>query len=179
MNPADKSSARQRRRLIARGLLSALATAAVMVALYYLLPLGRVSDHSIVAALVAVVAVLVTMIGWQVRAILVSKEPAIRATQSLAATTPTYLLSFAAIYYILSQTDPASFTEALSRTDGIYLTVTIFTTVGFGDISAQSETARLVVTAQMLLNLVVLGLGIKVILGAVTRARSGSTATGG
>ena len=35
----------------------------------------------------------------------------------------------------------------------LYFTVTIFSTVGFGDISAKAEAARLVVTAQMFLDL--------------------------
>ena len=50
--------------------------------------------------------------------------------------------------------------------------MTIFATVGFGDISAQTESARLFVTAQMLLDLVILGLGLQVILGAVKRGKA-------
>jgi voltage-gated potassium channel Kch len=83
-----------------------------------------------------------------------------------------FLLLFAATYCVLSLDDPATFTEPLSRSDAIYFAVTIFATVGFGDISAQTETARLVVTTQMLLDLVVLGLGIQVILGAVKRGKA-------
>ena len=79
---------------------------------------------------------------------------------------------FASTYVLLSRSDPATFTEPLSRSDALYFTVTIFATVGFGDISAQTETARLVVTTQMLLDLVVLGLGIQVILGAVKRGKA-------
>jgi hypothetical protein len=49
---------------------------------------------------------------------------------------------------------PANFsTHALTRTDALYFTVTVFSTVGFGDITAASQSARLVVTAQMLLDL--------------------------
>ena len=87
-------------------------------------------------------------------------------------TTPLFLLFFASSYYILSADDAATFTESLSRSDALYLTVTIFATVGFGDISAQTESARLFVTAQMLLDLVVLGLGLQVILGAVKRGKA-------
>ena len=86
--------------------------------------------------------------------------------------TPLFLLFFASTYLLLSRNDPTTFTEPLSRSDALYLTVTIFATVGFGDISAQVETARLVVTVQMLLDLVVLGLGIQVILGAVKRGKA-------
>lgn len=165
-------TARRRRWLIARGLLRALATTVVLVALYYVLPLNRLSEGNVVVVLVIGVALLAIMIAWQVRAIERSDYPGIRAVQSLASTTPFFLLLFASTYYILSLGDPAMFTEPLTRTDSLYLTVTIFATVGFGDISAQAETARLVVTAQMLLDLVVLGLGIQVILGAVKRSRA-------
>ena len=44
-------------------------------------------------------------------------------------------------------------------------------TVGFGDIIAKTEAARLVVTGQMIADLVVIGLGLKVIVGAVKRGR--------
>ena len=165
-------TARKRRWLIARGLLRALATAVVMVALYYVLPLDRRSDSYVFVELVIGVALLVGMIGWQVRAIIGSDYPAVRAVQALASTTPLFLLLFASTYFILGLDDATMFTEPLTRSDSLYFTVTIFATVGFGDISAQTETARLVVTAQMLLDLVVLGLGIQVILGAVKRGKA-------
>jgi voltage-gated potassium channel len=159
---------------MARGLLRAAATAAVMVALYYLLPLDRRSDTYVFLELVIGVGLFVGMIAWQVEAIVRSQYPAIRATQALASATALFLLLFASTYFILSIDDPATFTERLSRSDALYFTVTIFSTVGFGDISAQQETARLVVVTQMLLDLVILGLGIQVILGAVRRGRAPS-----
>ena len=94
---------------------------------------------------------------------------------------PLFILLFATAYYLMGRADAKDFTEALSRTDALYLTVTIFSTVGFGDISPQTETARLVVAGQMILDLIVLGVGIKIILGAVQRskARSASGSAGG
>ena len=49
----------------------------------------------------------------------------------------------------------------------MYFTVTVFSTVGFGDITAKTDLARTLVTVQMLVNLVVIGLVAKVIFGAV------------
>jgi voltage-gated potassium channel len=43
--------------------------------------------------------------------------------------------------------------------------------VGFGDITAKSETARVVLTIQMLADLALLGAGLRVLLGAVQRGR--------
>jgi hypothetical protein len=165
-------TARRRRWLIARGLLRALVTAVVMVALYYVLPLDRRSDAAVFVVLVVGVALLAGMIAWQARAIVRSDYPGIRAVQALASTTPLFLLLFASAYFVLSLDDAAMFTEPLTRSDSLYFTVTIFSTVGFGDISAKAETTRLVVTAQMLLDLVVLGLGIQVILGAVKQSKA-------
>ena len=68
--------------------------------------------------------------------------------------------------------DPSNFNVyPLTRTDSLYFTVTVFATVGFGDITATSQTGRLLVTAQMILDLIVLGLGIRVFLGAVQRGQ--------
>ena len=58
-----------------------------------------------------------------------------------------------------------------TRTDALYFTVTVFSTVGFGDIVAVSQPARLVVTVQMLLDLLALGLVVRAFVGAVQFAR--------
>jgi len=172
MTTADSLTPRRRRWLLARGLVRAFASAVVMVVAYYTLPLDGLSNFSVVAELSVGVILLVGVVTWQVGAIERAKYPAIRATQSLAVTAPFFLLLFAAGYYILSADNAETFTEGLSRSDAIYLTVTIFATVGFGDISAQTEIARLLVTAQMLLDLVLLGAGIQVIVAAVKRGKA-------
>jgi voltage-gated potassium channel len=76
----------------------------------------------------------------------------------------------------MSQTDAANFSvPGLTRTDALYFTVTVFATVGFGDITAASQSARALVTAQMILDLIVLGAVIRVFIGAVRLARQGPT----
>jgi voltage-gated potassium channel len=77
----------------------------------------------------------------------------------------------------MAQSDLSNFNlHPLTRTDALYFTVTVFATVGFGDIVATTQVARLVVTVQMVLDLGVLGLGIHVFLGAVQRGRQHYTA---
>jgi len=63
----------------------------------------------------------------------------------------------------------ASFGEPLTHTDALYFTVTVFTTVGFGDITAHTEAARLLVTFQMITDVIVIGLGIQAIIEAARR----------
>ena len=79
---------------------------------------------------------------------------------------------------MLAALPAANFGEHLSHTDGLYFTVTVFSTVGFGDITAKTETARLVVTGQMIADLIILGVAIKIIVGAVKRGRQRQTVPG-
>src|SRR6266567_149949 len=134
-----------RRRLIAVALLRSLAVAVALV-------------------------VLLAVSALQVRSIIGATYPAVRAIGALATTVPVFLLLFAATYYLMAKTSPASFSDHLTRTDALYFTVTTFSTVGYGDITAVSQSARLVVTAQMILDLLLLGLGIRVFIGAVQLA---------
>jgi voltage-gated potassium channel len=83
----------------------------------------------------------------------------VRAGEALATTVDWFLLLFASAYVTMANANPASFsTHPLTRTDALYFTVTAFATVGFGDITAVSQSARLIVTGQMMLDLLVLGL---------------------
>jgi voltage-gated potassium channel len=162
--------------VIVRGLLRSAFTAAAMVAIYYIVPLeGRTPSFLLLELGIALV-LLTVVIAWQVRAIIASDHPGIRASYALASSTPSFLLVFSAAYVILSLDDSAAFSEPLSRSDSIYFTVTVFSTVGFGDITPVTEAARLVVVAQMILDLVVLGLGVRLILTAVQRGRAAHAA---
>jgi voltage-gated potassium channel len=124
-----------------------------------------------VAWLVAGLVVFVGLVAFQVRAIRASPFPGLRAIEALATSVPLFLALFAATYFVMARLSPGSFTAPLTRTDALYFTVTVFSTVGFGDITAKTETARLVVTGQMIADLVILGLAIKAIVGAVRRGR--------
>jgi hypothetical protein len=160
----------RRRRRIALGLLRALATTVVLVALYYLLPLEHLNNVPLVLA--AGVLILVAVIIVQLRVITRARYPTVRAIEALAATVPLFLLLFASAYLTMADTNPANFSaHPLTRTDTLYFTVTVFSTVGFGDITAVSQSARLVVTAQMLLDLLALGLAVRAFVGAVQFAR--------
>ena len=82
------------------------------------------------------------------------------------------MVVFAAIYCIVDAGQAGAFSERLSRTDALYFTVTVFATVGFGDIAAVSELARVLVTAQMVLGLLTVGVIVKLLLGAADVAKA-------
>ena len=169
---------RQRRRVLAAALLRALLTAIVLVALYYLLPLDNEWRLSSTMRAIVGLAFFVAVLIWQIRKVLSAEHPEIRAVEALAVTLPLFLLLFATTYFLMSVHVPGAFSqENLTRTDALYLTVTIFATVGFGDISAVSQSARIAVMIQMLLDLVILGVGINAFVGAARVGRKRQSAT--
>ena len=142
-----------------------------LVTIYYLLPFDRSSTWAAATILVVGLVLLVGLVAYQVRSIIRSRFPVLRAVEALATSIPLFLLLFAGAYVVLSTLSASSFGQRLTHTDALYFTVTVFSTVGFGDITAKTEGARLVVTAQMIADLLIIGLGIRVILSAVTRSR--------
>ncbi len=70
-------------------------------------------------------------------------EPA----ETLGLVLPLCLVLFASTYFLMDRASAASFSQPLTRTDTLYFTVTVFATVGFGDITAKSDAARIVLIA--------------------------------
>ena len=170
--------AAKRRRLIFGAVLRSVLAAVVLVVLYYVLPLDRRWDSDTAIRLLVGIVVFAGVMVWQVRAIAGSRYPGLRAAETLGLILPLFLVLFASTYFVMERASAGSFTEPLTRTDALYFTVTVFSTVGFGDITAKSETARVVLIVQMLADLAFLGAGIRVLLGAVQRGRAQSSDTG-
>jgi hypothetical protein len=150
-------------------------SAAALIALYYLLPLDHSSTAAAVTMLLAGLVAFVALVAFQVRLILRSRFPGLRAAEALGTSVPLFVLLFASTYVVLGAISAGNFGGSLSHTDGLYFAVTVFSTVGFGDITAKTQTARLVVTGQMITDLIILGLAVKVIVGAVKHGRAGRT----
>jgi hypothetical protein len=171
---------RDRNKLIAAAVGRATLTAAVLVLLYYIVPVNQGMRLSSGLRLLVVMALFVAVLTWQIRRILGSKQPGIRAIEALAVTVPLFLLLFAGTYFVLAVNGAGNFNqEHLTRTDTLYFTVTIFSTVGFGDITATSTSARVVVTIQMILDLVILGVGINAFVHAAKVGRQRQSAADG
>lgn len=173
---AGKQRTPQRRAGLARGpgpratavsVARAVMVAAGLVTAYYLLPLdwrgGIVTALFLTGGLLAVFL----FFGWELWLIVRSASPRLKAVETLAVTVPLYLVLFASGYYLLERAVPGSFSERLSRTDALYFALTTFTTVGFGDITAVSETGRVVVMCQMSCGLLLAGVAVRVLAAAV------------
>lgn len=175
----DRAERRRRNRAQAKVLVTVVlrtaATAAVLGALYYLTPVWAKTRPQEVAWLLGALAVFAAVVALQARLIVNARYPRLRAVEALAVVIPLFLLVFARIYLTVSTYTPAAFTAKLNHNGALYFTITVFSTVGFGDISPKTDFARLLVAAQMLLDLVVFGAVVKLLLGAVERNTANKT----
>lgn len=167
-----------RRRLIIGAVLRGLVVTIVLVVLYYVLPMDRPWDTGTAVRLLIGLPVFAGLAVWEVRAIAGSRYPGLRAAEALGLIVPLYLLLFASTYFLMERDSAVNFTQPLTRTDALYFSVTVFATVGFGDITARSETARVVLIVQMLADLALLGAGARILLGAVHRGQQRKSGTG-
>ena len=139
---------------------------AVLLGVYAVAPvesLGRIAEGVwLVLGLLAVAAVFV----WQIRGIVKADYPGLRAVESTVLTVTLFLVVFALIYLSLSNSNRANFSENLDRVSAFYFAVTLLATVGFGDISARTDVARIFVTLQMLLDLTLIVVVVKAIFGS-------------
>ena len=164
---------------LALAVLRPLGTIAVLLVGYYLLPVDRALDVWTLVLLVGGTLAIVALVVWEIRRILHSKYPTLQGAQALALIVPLYLLIYANVYYVVAYNVPSTFSAPLTRTDALYFVVTVLATVGFGDITAVSQGARVLVTTQMVGNLLLLGIALRVILAAIQHSRSRSTRNSG
>lgn len=83
------------------------------------------------------------------------------------------ILGFAIVYDVLARADAGQFVGIADRTDALYFTVTVISTVGFGDIHAAGTAARGLVTVQMLVNVFFLGAALRLLTGLGGRLGGG------
>lgn len=154
-----------------------LAVVSVLVA-YYAAPVGELSSSvpavvfSVVGLLVGLV-VIVWLIIRQARALLHSKpdDPTARVdglVMLLSVVVPLFSLS----YFALESAEPSQFADLQTKTDALYFTVSTLGTVGFGDIHAAGQLARVMVMVQMVFDLIFVAAVVSVITAHIRRRAS-------
>jgi hypothetical protein len=147
----------------------AVITVAFLAA-YYLLPVDEEFTGGTAVILVLGLLAVLALFLWEIREIERSTRPILRAAEALVSVLMLFLLLFATAYHLLERAEPNSFTEPLSRTDSLYFTLTTFATVGYGDITALSQAARIIVMVQMAGGLLLVGVAARLVVDTVKSA---------
>lgn len=167
-------TARERRRGLARTTVIVALAWVLVIGVYYAVPAGKDSTAFDVGRLVIGLLMVVVVVAWQASHIVRSELPELRAAQALGVILPVFLVVFASIYLSLSDTSRTTFSQPLDHTGALYFTVTVFSTVGFGDITPKTDSARIIVSFQMLLDLVFIGAVARILINAAKTTLSRS-----
>jgi hypothetical protein len=174
---AELSKSRRRRALARSGAII-VGTLALLLGALYTLPFDHLSSERSVVRLGVVIALVAAVFILQVRRISHAELPELRAVEALGIVIGVFLVGFSIVYLSMSRNNLATFTQPLDPTRALYFTISVFSTVGFGDITPRTDLARLVVSAQMLLDLAIIGVAVRMIFTAA-RSRIAPGESGG
>ena len=146
----------ERRKVLGTAFLRMLLSIGLIVGIFILVTPRDLADGEAALGLFIAIALLVALICWELYRTINDPYPEVRAATGLMVLVTAVVAIFALVYATMSEVNPAAFTEALTKSDAVYYTVTTLSTTGFGDIAAVSTSARWVVTSQMLFDLVLL-----------------------
>ena len=127
----DDLSVQEKRRVIVRAALRTTITVAVVVAVYFLVPMDRAFGAATMAELVLAALVLVGVIAWQVRQIHRSEHPGARAVEAIATAFGVILVVPVAILALPTGANSAiaatAFVVALTQLKRYWLYYTLYT----------------------------------------------------
>jgi voltage-gated potassium channel len=171
MFEAAAAEERISRRLMLAGMARVLGIVAATLIGYFLLPIeGELATTAGQWGACIGIAIILVVFARQISRVSRSRRPVIAAVEALVLVFGLFLCLFALLYVSISTSDPGAFSQDVDKVAGIYFTTTVLTTVGFGDISPVSGTARVMVTVQMVLGMVLIGTAFKALGFSAKRA---------
>jgi voltage-gated potassium channel len=164
-------AARDRRRAVMMTTGRSVLAFGVVLGVYFLLPVGEwASDAATLVRLALGVLFFGAVLAWQIRQILRSSVPALQAVEALIVAIPTFIAVYASTYLSVEGAAPGSFSAPLDKPAALYFTIVTLGTVGYGDIAPVTTAARMAVSSQILLDLVLIAVVLRLLTGAARRS---------
>ncbi|SDU66935.1 potassium channel family protein [Jiangella alkaliphila] len=143
-----------------RNVLRSAGTLACALLVYYTLPLNRPDGTPEIvgaAAFVAGVGGLIWLTLIEVRRFVAQLDQTRARVSGLLSVLYVVVVFFALTYYLLERDDPTQFAGLETRTDALYFSIVTLGTVGYGDVHAAGQGARIAAMVQIVFDLVVIG----------------------
>lgn len=167
--PSDEKLAKEQ----VKGAVRLLLVTLVLSVLYLLMPLQ--TEFAWAGLLIGLVALacIAPFAYKRAQAVSRSRHPLFAAAESILMVVAMLVFGFSSVYLAVNR-NVGQFEGLETRIDALYFTVTTLSTVGYGDVHATGQSARLLVTLQILFDLSLLAVSVRLLLGA---ARQGRTPT--
>ena len=124
---------------------------------YYAFPadFGRAPGLVILSLLLTLAGL--ALIGWTMVSELghLRRGEASRSTPALAMLILLLVMSFSLAFFLLELVSPGQIADLHTRTDALYFTLSTMATVGYGDVHAEGQAARALVSAVIAFDVVV------------------------
>jgi voltage-gated potassium channel len=159
----DPDSSRARRRGIGLAVARTVLLLTGVTAAFLLLPWKALNlgDTVVITAVFLIgLAGAAALIVWQVIAYRDAKMSGRARLQGLLVALYVAVLFFALSYYLLATSNPEAIVGLETRLDALYFSLTIVSTVGFGDVHAVDSAARAVVSLQLVFDLMFVSLAV-------------------
>jgi voltage-gated potassium channel len=141
----------------------------LLTGLYFVIPFNGLQHGDAFVRLAISLAVFIGAAVWELVQTERAELPEFRAITALGVLTPLFIVLYSGVYLVVSNAKPASFSVRLDHYKALYFMITTLSTVGYGDITPATNTARMLVCAQMLLDLILIGSIVRVLAGAAKR----------
>lgn len=141
-----------------------LINSVLLLVVYFVVPTDTDTSPSKLA-----VRVLLTLTGLVLAVVLILRQVGRQLDQAEAPLTGLLtalvagVLFFALADYLVAIHAPGQFVDLTTRLDALYFALSTLATVGFGDVHAQGQVARGLVSVQMLFNAVIIATGLSVL----------------
>ena len=149
------------------------AAMVLVVGFYFAVPVSLQAETAVIVRLVVAVVLLVSLtalVAWQVRRHLSHPEQHI---DGLVLALMVGVLAFALAFYVTAQRQPDQISGLDTRVDALYFTMTTLLTIGYGDVHAVGQLARILVMIQIVFDVGVIATAG----GVLTRTKRESAAS--
>lgn len=155
-----------------RVMVESLLPAAAILILYFVLPL-RGQGAVAVSIIFAVVAVLFSfpLAFRAAKRVMESHQPIVHGGQAVLMILTSVVVAFSGLYYVLGTHYENQMMGVETRLDALYFTLTLTTTVGFGDVHPVGQAARGVATWNMVCNIAIIAIAVRLVMSAIQDRR--------
>ncbi|GGM35763.1 hypothetical protein GCM10011608_20480 [Micromonospora sonchi] len=156
-----------------RALRRAWLSCVLLLLTYFVVPLEADPNAARMGVRIALTLLMAAAVAWLVtgqvrRQLVAGRSGEARSLTHLAVILVAGLLAFALADYVVARAAPAQFADLKTRIDALYFAVTTLTTVGYGDVHAQGQLARVLVTVQMVFSIGVIATGVSLVVKQLT-----------